>query len=219
MTEWAEIARTRQGLYRFFGEALLPPSVAQLDLLAAAAAILDERDLDRFAFSQGFRRFCSSLPADLRADRIDVEYVRLFASGMSGALSPPTESYYRVASKGGAIAQFVADLQREYRAMGVASVGLDEAPDYVSTELYVVAHLCDIEAGAWEENHTDLAGEVIDMEAVFLRRHLAAWFPTFRDRVHAARPSVFYRDLVDATYAFVVHDRDYLRAIEEELSR
>ena len=197
----------------------MPPSVAQLDLLAEAVAVLNGRDLDRFAFSTAFRRFCSSLPADMRGDGIDVEYVRLFASGMSGALSPPTESYYRVASQGGVIAEYVAELQREYRAMGVGSVGLDEAPDHIATELHVVAHLCDIEAGAWEQDQPILAGELVDQEARFLRRHVAAWFPTFRDRVHAARPSVFYRHLVDAVHGFVVHDHDYLQAIRAELKR
>jgi TorA maturation chaperone TorD len=219
MTGWAEIARTRQGLYRFFGEALLPPSVEQLELLTGAATVLDGRDLDRFAFSRDFRRFCRTLPADGRADGIDVEYVRLFASGMSSALSPPTESYYCVASKGGEIAAFVAHLRREYRAMGVASVGLDEAPDHISTELYVMAHLCEMEAAAWEEQQTALAGDVIDTQAGFLRRHPAAWFPTFRDRVHAADPSDFYRELVDVTHAFVVHDHDYVWAVGTEVSR
>lgn len=219
MIEWAETARTRQGLYRFFGEALLPPSVARLELLAEAASILNGRDLDRFAFSTAFRRFCDSLPADLRADGVDVDYVRLFASGMSGALSPPTESYYRVAAKGGAIAEFVAEIQREYRAMGVGPMGFDEAPDHVSTELYVAAHLCEIEAAAWTEGRLKEAGDTVDMQARFLRRHLASWFPSFRERVHNARPPVFYRDLVDAAHAFVVHDHDYVSAVLTEVRR
>lgn len=216
--DWAEVARTRQGLYRFFAEALLPPTGEQLELLTGAAAILEDRDLDRFAFSRDFRRLADQLPTDVRGSTIDVEYVRLFASGMSRALSPPTESYYRVVAQGGAIADFVATLQREYRAMGIGSVGLEEAPDHISTELRVCAHLCDLEAGAWESDQPILAGDVSDMQVEFLGRHLAAWLPPFRNRVHAAGPLGFYRNVIDAVHAFVVHDYDFARTIRTEMS-
>ncbi len=139
--------------------------------------------------------------------------VRGFASGMSGALSPPTESYYRVPAKGGGIAEFVAELQREYRAMGITSVGLDEAPDHISTELEVMAYLCDQEAIAWGEQQFRLVGDVLDLESRFLRRHLAVWIPLFRERVQNAGPAEFYRDLVDTVHSFVVHERDYVDLI------
>ncbi|MEA2002566.1 MAG: molecular chaperone TorD family protein [Actinomycetota bacterium] len=218
MTDWADIARTRQGLYRFLGGALLSPSAEMFDVLAQAIGVLEQRDIDMFAFSRDLRRLGRHFPADVAGDRLDVDYIRLFASGRSGALSPPTESYYRVPAKGGGIAEFVAEMQREYRSMGIGSVGLDEAPDHISTELEVMAYLCDLEAGAWMDEQTRLAGEVLDLEIRFLRRHLAGWVPLLQERVHAAQPTAFYRDLVDTVHSFVVHDKDYVRLIRDGIA-
>ncbi len=218
MTEWAEVAQTRQGLYRFLGGALLPPSPDQFDLLGQAFHILDDRDLDRFAFSRDWRRFSRHFPIDVSEGTLEVEYVRLFASGMSGALSPPTESYYRVPGKGGGIAEFVADLQREYRSMGLVSVGTNEAPDHLATELDVMSYLCGREADAWHAERTRLAGDTLELQSRFLRRHLAVWVPMFRERVVAAQPAVFYQDLLDAVHAFVIHDNDYVRVIRDGTS-
>lgn len=211
MTDTADIARTRQGLYRLLGEALLVPTAEQFNLLAEAVQVLDARDIDMFAFSPLWRRLGRHFPVDPAATGLDVEYVRLFASGRSGALSPPTESYYRVPAKGGGIAEFVAALQREYRAMGIVSVGLEEAPDHVSTELEVMAYLCDLEASARSGEQIRLVGEALDLQVKFLTRHLSVWIPLFRARVdNAAKPGSFYLDLVHALHAFVVHDKDYV---------
>jgi TorA maturation chaperone TorD len=194
---------------------LLPPSAQTFEVLAQAFGVLAGRDIDLFAFSRDFRRLGSHFPADVAGDRLDVDYVRLFASGMSSALSPPTESYYRVPAKGGGIGEFVAELQREYRAMGIASVGLDEAPDHISTELEVMAYLCDIEASAWMDEQTHLVLNILDKEIRFLRRHLAGWVPLLRERVHDAQPSAFYGDLVDTVHSYVIHDNDYVHLIRE----
>lgn len=218
MTEWAEIAQTRQGLYRFFGGALLAPSPDQFDLLGRAREVLDERDLDRFAFSRDWRRLGRHFPVDVVASGMDVEFVRLLASGMSDALSPPTESYYRVPGRGGGIGEFVADLQREYGEMGMRAVGFGEAPDHLSTELDVMSHLCGREVEAWVAGEARQAGEVVQLESRFLKRHLAIWVPMFWERVVAARPQAIYQDLATAIHAFVVHDNDYVSAIREGLA-
>ncbi len=217
MTDSADIARTRQGLYRFLGGALLPPTDERFRLLADAAVVLAERDLDRFAFSPSWHRLSDHFPIDVRGSRLDVDYVRLFASGRSGALAPPTESYYRVPAKGGGIADFVAALQREYRSMGVASVGFGEAPDHVSTEMELMAHLCDLEANNWAARQTPMVDETLNLQHRFLAQHLRVWIPQFRRRVQEAPPSLFYVDLVDALHSFVVHDADYVPLLRTEL--
>ena len=191
----------------------MPPAVPTFDMLAVAVDVLNERDIDVFAFSLDWRRLGRHFPVDVSGAGLHVDYVRLFASGMSGALSPPTESYYRVPAKGGGIAEFVADLQREYRAMGIVSVGLSEAPDHIATELEVMAYLCDQEANAWAANQLALAGDLLGLQSRFLQSHLATWVPLFRDRVHDASPTSFYLDLVNAVHSFVVHDRDYVQLI------
>jgi len=189
----------------------LAPTTDQFNVLADAVHVLDGRDIDVFAFSRVWRKLGHHFPVDPVGTGLDVEYVRLFASGRSGALSPPTESYYRVPAKGGGIAEFVAALQREYRSMGIVSVGLEEAPDHVSTEMEVMAYLCDLEANARSDDQVRLVGDVLDLQIKFLSHHLAVWIPLFQGRVReAAKPDSFYLDLVDMVHAFVVHDRDYI---------
>lgn len=217
MTESADITRTRQGLYRFLGEALLPPTDHRFRLLSDAVVLLSARNLDQFAFSPSWHRLSSHFPIDVRGSRLDVDYVRLFASGRSGALAPPTESYYRVPAKGGGIAEFVAAIQREYRSMGIASVGFGEAPDHVSTEMELMAHLCDLEARNWADGQTRVVDETLNLQHRFLAQHLRVWIPQFRRRVRDAPQSPFYVDLVETLHAFVVHDADYVQLLRREL--
>ncbi len=208
-----DIARTRQGIYRFLGGALLPPDAKQFDLLAGAVEVMNDRDIDQFAFGPAWRRLGRHFPIDVAADGLDVGYVQLFASGIAGRVSPPTESHYRVVMRGGEIAEFVAGLQGEYRSMGIASVGEEEAPDHISTELEVMSHLCDREASAWGDDQIEGVKEVLDLESQFLHQHLTVWIPPFHDLVHACDPLPFYLDLVDMVHAFVVHERDYVNLI------
>lgn len=217
MTESADISRTRQGLYRFLGEALLPPEDHRFRLLSEAVVLLTARNLDQFAFSPSWHRLSSHFPINVRGSRLDVDYVRLFASGRSGALAPPTESYYRVPAKGGGIAEFVAAIQREYRSMGIASVGFGEAPDHVSTEMELMAHLCDLEARSWADGQTRVVDETLNLQHRFLTQHLRVWIPQFRRRVRDAPHSPFYADLVETLHAFVVHDADYVQLLRREL--
>ena len=65
--EWAAIAATRQGLYRTFGRALLPPDPGLTETLRAAAEYLEEQDLTRFAFYPqwlAFRGALIEVPSD-----------------------------------------------------------------------------------------------------------------------------------------------------------
>jgi len=218
MTESGDIARTRQGLYRFFGGFLLPPRQDHFDLLAGAAEVLGDRDIDTFAFSPTWRRFVRHLPLEVEAARIEVDYVRLFASGMSGALAPPTESYYRVPAKGGGIAEYVAELQHEYSSMNIAIAGLEEAPDHISTELEVMAHLCGSEADAWSEEDLGAVSDALNLQSRFLHQHLTVWVPAFHQRVIAANPPSFYGDLIDAVLGLVIHDKDHVHLVRDWIS-
>lgn len=150
---------------------------------------------------------------------IEVDYVRLFASGMSGALAPPIESYYRVPAKGGGLAEYVAELQREYSAMDITIAGIVEAPDHISTELDVMAHLCGAEADAWASEDLGAASEALELQGRFLRQHLTVWVPFFHQRVVAANPPPFYRDLIDSVLGLVIHDKDHVHLVSDWISQ
>ena len=213
MTEWADEARTRQGLYRFIGAALRPPESERLALLVSAREFLDGRDLDRHAFSMDWRRFCDELGSIASIEALEVEYVRLFGVGMRGTPATPTESFYRIPTQDGEVADFISTLQREYRSMGLVSVGTSEAPDHISTEMEVMSYLCGVEAEAWESDQRRLAMDTLGVETRFLKGHLAAWVPEFAERARAADADSFYGRLVDLLHAYVVHEADFVHSI------
>ncbi len=218
MTEWAHEGRTRQGLYRFIGAAFRPPESDHFELLTSALEILDDRDLDRYAFGRQWRGLLSVWPTGEEGGvNLDVEYVRLFASGMKGTPAPLVESHYRVPSRGGGIAEFTAELQREYRSMGLVSVGLAEAPDHVATEFEVMSHLCGVEADAWEADQRGPAWETLGLAGRFLDRHLSVWIPLFARSVRDAQACDFYLELSRLAHAFVIHDADSIRMLRREV--
>jgi TorA maturation chaperone TorD len=213
MTEWADEARARQGLYRFIGAALLPPERGRLELLSSAYGILDEYELDKYPYFIAWRNFVVVLNADVSPEDLGIEYVRLFGIGFRGTPALPTESDYRAPNRDGAVASFMASLQAEYRSMGLTSVGSAEAPDHISTELEVMSYLCGVEADAWASGQETLARDTLEVESRFVRRHLAVWIPMFAGRVLAANPAPFYERASELVHAFVIHEDDYLVAI------
>lgn len=213
MTEWADEARTRQGLYRFVGAALRPPESEQLKLLDSARSFLDDRELNRYSFSIEWRHFGDAMAGATSLEELEIEYVRLFGVGMAGTPAMPTESYYRVPTRDGGIADFVSSLQREYRSLGLVTIGNAEAPDHISTELDVMSYLCGVEADAWESGRENLAMDTLGHEGRFLKVHLAVWVPVFAHRARAADPNDFYRRLIDFTHALVVGEADYVHAL------
>jgi len=213
MTEWADEAQTRQGLYRFIGVALRSPEIERLKLLTGAREFLDGRDLDRYVYSSDWRRFCDELDSVSAIGPLEVEYVRLFGVGMGGTPASPTESVYSAPTRDGETADFISTLLSEYRSMGLVSVGSVESPDHISTEMEVMSYLCGVEAEAWSSEQSRLALETLGVESRFLRGHLAAWVPLFAGRVRVADADGFYGRLVDLLHAYVVHEADYVYSI------
>jgi TorA maturation chaperone TorD len=213
MTEWADEARARQGVYRFIGAALLPPERGRLELLASASGVLEQYDLDKSPYSIAWHDFVNLLESDTSAKDLGIEYVRLFGVGFSGTPAMPTESNYRAPNRDGAVATFISSLQADYRSMGLISTDGGEAPDHISTELEVMSYLCGVEADAWESGQESLAMDTIRIESRFVRRHLAVWIPMFSSSVRNAEPAPFYERASKLVHAFVIHEKDYLAAI------
>jgi TorA maturation chaperone TorD len=195
----------------------LPPDSARLESIAAAGEYLDGADIDQYAFYGAWRAFADAAET-AQAEQLTAEYVRLFASGVSGALCPPTESYYRGGADGGKIATLLTQVEQIYGDLGLSSVGGSEAPDHAATELEAMSVLCSREAAARESDSTGGAANALLAEARFLGTHLRVWFPEFRDRV-ANAPGVgrFYGTLIEAIYAFIVHDVDLVGLLRRRI--
>ena len=212
MTEIGEVARLRQGLYRFFAGALAHPNAEHLCTLRAAAAMLDEFPISDFAYFGAWRQLCRAVSSPPGPRMLEVEYVRLFASGTDGALCPPIESFYVSHAEGGGIADAVSAIQRTYNDLGL-SVTAAESPDHITSELNAVSAMCGREVDAWVTDNAEDAVRDLARQHLFLRTHLMAWFPQFRDRVRAAAPAGFYDGVVGSLQAFLVHDVDWTKAL------
>lgn len=213
-TDWGEVARLRQGLYRFHAAAFLTPSAERLELLRAAADYLDTLGVDRFPFASVWAAFVSELGGADDVVELAGEHIRLFGSGTDGVLCPATESFYVASAEGGGIASFLSRLGREYQALGVQIDGRAvDGPDHISAELETMADLCRREAEAAESEDTAAIELLLVMQDQFLARHPAAWFPAFAQRVEGAAPLTFYQSLVRATGAFLAHDQSLVQGL------
>jgi len=215
--EWAAIADTRRGFYRMFGRALLAPEEGLTVMLQAAADYLEARDLTRFAFYPYWLSFRGALAEGPAIDDLATTYVRLFGSGVDGALCPPIESWYKTEARFGGTAQLVAALEADYRGLGLAVVGNAEPPDHASTQLEAMSALCAREAEAWRGSRDPDAADALGCQDRFLRSHLATWFGDFADRVRSADPDGWYHAVTEATDAFVVQEVDLVRAMRRQM--
>lgn len=215
--DWAAVATVRRGLYRTFGRALLPPEDGLTDTLRAAAEFLEQQDLTSFAFYPywlSFRAALSEAPADTD---LATTYVRLFASGVDGALCPPTESWYKAEARQGEAAQLVAGLEADYRALGVVAVSTAEPPDHAAIQLEAMSVLCAQEAAAWRLHQDPDAAESLQHQDGFLRKHLATWFGDFASRVRDADHNGWYRTVIEAADAYVIQEVDFVRALRRQM--
>lgn len=211
---WTGAATLRQGLYRFFGEALSPPTAEWAAVVGPAAQWLDGLGVELFAFNRQWQQLLTVLDDGIEVEPLESEYIRLFATAMDPSVSPPTESYYRTKAKGGGTAELQADLVREYLTLGISMTGKSESPDHATTELEVMSMLCAQEAEAWKSGQLDVVAAMAGKQARFLRRHLMVWFPMFKDHVLAARPGPLYGNVIESAHAFLTHDADFALAVE-----
>jgi len=199
---------------------LSPPEGARIESLASAVEFLDTLSLERFPFYGSWRSFAEVVAQMPSPEELESEYVRLFASGVDGALCPPTESYYRGQAMGGRIAAVVAEVERTYRRLGIGATNGSESPDHAAVEFEAMSVLCRREADAHVSEAFDEVVAAVRSQDRFLRGHLAIWIPQFHERVvKAPRVGPFYRTLNQAVHAFVVHDVDLVHLTRERLER
>jgi len=217
LPEWAVIAATRQALYRTFGRALLPPESGMTETLRAAADYLEARDLAWLAFYPHWLAFRVALLDAPTDEELATTYVRLFASGVDGALCPPTESWYKTDARSGGTAELVAAIEQDYRTLGFATIGTAEPPDHAATQLEAMSALCRQEAEAWRIQHDADAASALERQDRFLRTHLATWFGDFAARVRRTDQNGWYCSVTEAVDAFVIQEVDLVRALRRQM--
>jgi len=111
-------------------------------------------------------------------------------------------------------APVMAALEGEYARAGLAlSANATEPPDHVTVTLDFMAHLCAVEADAWQRRHSAMAVAQLDREAGFLQRYLGPWLPAFARLVAARDPDGFYARVTETAGTLAVHDLDIVTAL------
>jgi TorA maturation chaperone TorD len=193
-----------------------PPSANHIEMVMAAGAVLDGMTIDDYAYYGQWLDLMAVFDEGLDVDALETEFVRLFASGTDHALCPPIETFYVADAESGGIAAVMAELQRVYSGLGLSPLG-GESADHISTQLAVLSELCAREAEAWSREDFDEVARHLAHQRLMLGGHVARWIPAFRARMLAANAVGFYPAVIEAMFAFVVHDADWARMLGEGL--
>lgn len=215
-------APLREALYRYLATAFsTPPGAAQLEQIGEA--------LDGPVLS---RRIPEGLSDRLRACALDArrrrgwlddarqEFMNLFKVP-TGRYVTPYESVYRdereVAGekvRGLLCGPSTVAVRKWYRLAALEiSPDYKDLPDHIAMELGYMAHLCAKEqqfAEAGDEAHLHRCWQ---MQYGFLVRHLTAWLPLLRDRIHERSQHPYFRALADLAVAATDFDRQMLKSV------
>ncbi|MFV1970950.1 MAG: molecular chaperone [Acidimicrobiia bacterium] len=215
-----ELARFRQGMYRIYSAAFLPPEPERFVDLIGGAEVLETMGLPYLAF---YREWVPWREALFDVDDvivIDIEYTRMFATGVAGAVSPPTESFYIADPIRGEVGEVLADLQgayNRYRLEPTSTVA--DTLDHVSIELEIMSALCEREAEARADENERRLELTLENQVEFLGTHLGAWLPRFVQRIASVETAQFYATLGPAVASFVHHDAGVARFLSQSAAQ
>ncbi len=202
-----ELSRFRQGMYRIFSAAFLPPTPERLGDMIAGADALEAMGLPYLAFYNEWLPWRQALNSIHDAIEVEVEYVRMFATGVAGAASPPTESFYTSDPIRGEVGEVLARLTAKYNTFRLEPTRtVTDTVDHISIELEVMSALCAHEAEARGDEDQRRVHVMLDNQRGFLEEHLLVWLPTFVDRIAAADSLPLFKHLGPAVLSFVHHD-------------
>ncbi|MFV1990091.1 MAG: molecular chaperone [Acidimicrobiales bacterium] len=202
-----ELARFRQGMYRIFAASFLPPHPERLVEIIAASDALERMGLPYLAFYHEWVPWASTLHSISDTISLDIEYVRMFATGIDGAVSPPTESFYVADPIRGEVAEVLAQLRMLYDKYRLTpTTVVSDTLDHVSIQLEVLSALCATEADARASDNETRLKRTLGNQLEFIETHLGVWLPQFVDRIASAETVPFYAQLGPAVASFVHHD-------------
>jgi len=210
----ADLARLRQACYRLLAAGYRPPSAGGAEEVVFGMEALEDMGLGRFAFAAALRRWVSAL-ADADRAAAGEEQVRLFGSGMDGAVCPPIESQCVGNNRAGDPARHAARLQRLMRRAGFAVRHPEWPLDHLLVELELASALCRREAEAWESDADAATWLEQERELVGV---MAAWVPGLATTVEARDRVGVLTALTRASADYVLHDHDVIRLLLERSS-
>jgi len=212
MIEDTELARLRQGCYRVLSAGYGRPSVTRVEQIGAGVAALAAMGLDSFAYAPSVWAWVTALQGT-PIGMVATEHVRLFGSGVDGALVAPVESQRLGVNLHGDPARYAARIEDVMRRAGVELRNDDKPPDHLLVELELASALCGAEAadraaGGDGSRWLEMQRELIDV--------MTRWIPGFASEVADRDTCGALAALAAATEAFVIHESDMLRLLLAE---
>jgi TorA maturation chaperone TorD len=207
----SDLARMRQGCYRVLAAGFSRPSQLQAEQIQTGLALLEDLGLGMFSFTASLRRWDTVL-TDAAPTAVAGEYVRLFGSGMDGAVCPPVESQQLGVNLVGDAARHAGRIEDLMRRAGFETQLDDRPPDHIVVELELASALCAAEAKERAAGGTGREWLERQMELIAV---LGFWVPGFAVTVGERDRTGVYAALCEATAAFVLHENDLARMLLE----
>jgi TorA maturation chaperone TorD len=143
-------------------------------------------------------------PFDEALAELSVEHTRIFR-GVKREYGPPPpyESVY--VDDGRVMGETTVRIKAEYAKAGLAipDSHKGEMADYIGLEMDFMRHLCSAEADAWLGGDFELAVQLKEDQARFLREHLQRWVPVFCETAISHALSGFYVGVLQLTKGFI----------------
>jgi ferredoxin len=179
----AEAARSRAMIYHALAEVLAGPVPGierlLLDAVTTGSQVLGSAACQRAA--RALAEFPERSFEDLRDS-----YIRAIARPGGR----PVALYESLHRQGSLMGQITRDVERHYRALGLASAG-GELPDHASVELAFLGHLSIAEIQARAAKDGRLVSRLRAEQRYFLHTHAGAWVPDVGDAL-AVVEDLFY---------------------------
>lgn len=215
-------APLRESLYRYLAAAFsTPPTAEQLSHLVQAL----EGPVLRQRLSDGLADRLQACVQQARQhsgwlDEARQEFMNLFKVP-AGQYVMPYESVYRdereVAGekvRGLLCGPSAIAVRKWYRLAALEiSPEYKDLPDHIAMELAYMAHLCAKECQFADGHDQAHLRRCREMEYGFLVRHLTAWLPMLRDRIHDRSQHAYFRAVADLAVAVTDSDRQMLKSM------
>lgn len=205
----SDLAHIRRGCYRVLASGFNRPSAALTEQIQSGIVALEDLGLGMFSFAQQMRRWDVAL-GEASPEAVANEYVRLFGSGMDGAVCAPIESQHLGVNLVGDAARHAGRIEDLMRRSGFEADLDERPPDHLAVELELASAFCGAEATARGDGGTpavwlEWLQELVDV--------LAMWIPRFATTVAERDRVGVFGALGEATAAFVMHEYDIVRVL------
>jgi len=210
----SDLARIRQGCYRLLASGYGRPSEERAAGSRAGLVVLEDLGLGVFSFAPYLRRWDLAL-ADAEVENVGNEYVRLFGSGMDGALCSLIESQHLGVNLAGDPARYAGRIEDLMRRSGFEARDDDRPPDHLAVELELASALCASEASVRAVGETADDWLAWQQELIVV---MTMWIPGFATTVADRDRTGVYGTLAEATAAFVAHEHDLVRVMIDAAS-